>query len=79
MRKVLEDLYFGNIVPYEKRIAAGSELRHLVKRMRPSQRPSSRLRTMPSPDGLRFAIVSPPVGQFSVILIHALNSLRGSR
>ena len=24
--------------------------------MRPSQRPSSRLRTMPSPDGLRFAI-----------------------
>ncbi|WP_297979250.1 DUF6809 family protein [uncultured Oscillibacter sp.] len=32
MRKILEDLYFGNIVPYEKRIAAGSELRHLVKR-----------------------------------------------
>ena len=32
MRKVLEDLYFGNIVPYEKRIAADSELRHLVKR-----------------------------------------------
>jgi hypothetical protein len=27
---------------------------------------------MPSPDGLRFAIVSPPVGQFSIILIHAL-------
>ena len=27
---------------------------------------------MPSPDGLRFAIVSPPVNQFSVILIHAL-------
>ena len=27
MRKILEDLYFGNIVPYEKRIAAGSELR----------------------------------------------------
>ena len=24
--------------------------------MRPSQRPSSRFRTMPSPDGLRFAI-----------------------
>jgi hypothetical protein len=24
--------------------------------MRPSQRPSSRLRTMPSPDGLRFAM-----------------------
>ena len=32
MRKILEDLYFGNIVPYEKRIAAGSELRQLVKR-----------------------------------------------
>lgn len=31
MRKILEDLYFGNIVPYEKRIAADSELRHLVK------------------------------------------------
>lgn len=32
MRKILEDLYFGNIVPYEKRIAADSELRHLVER-----------------------------------------------
>ena len=32
MRKLLEDLYFGNIVPYEKRITADSELRHLVKR-----------------------------------------------
>ena len=32
MRRVLEDLYFGSIAPYEKRIAAGSELRHLVKR-----------------------------------------------
>ena len=32
MRKILEDLYFGNIVPYEKRITADSELRHLVKR-----------------------------------------------
>ena len=32
MRKILEDLYFRNIVPYEKRIAADSELRHLVKR-----------------------------------------------
>lgn len=31
MRKILEDLYFGNIVPYEKRITADSELRHLVK------------------------------------------------
>ena len=32
MRKILEDLYFGNIVPYEKRIAADAELRQLVKR-----------------------------------------------
>ena len=32
MRKIFEDLYFGNIVPYEKRIAADAELRHLVKR-----------------------------------------------
>jgi len=32
MRKILEDLYFGNIVPYEKRMAASSELRRLAKR-----------------------------------------------
>ncbi len=32
MRKILEDLYFGNITPYEKRMAASSELRHLAKR-----------------------------------------------
>ena len=32
MQKILEDLYFGNIVPYEKRIAADSELRDMVKR-----------------------------------------------
>jgi len=32
MRKILEDFYFGNIVPYDKRIAANSELRRLVKR-----------------------------------------------
>ncbi len=32
MRKILEDLYFGNIVPYEKRMTANSELRRLVKR-----------------------------------------------
>ncbi len=32
MRKILEDLYFGNIVPYEKRVAARSEFRRLVKR-----------------------------------------------
>lgn len=32
MRKILEDLYFGSIVPYDKRMAANSELRRLVKR-----------------------------------------------
>jgi len=32
MRKILEDLYFGNIVPYEKRMAASSEFRRLAKR-----------------------------------------------
>jgi len=32
MRKILEDFYFGNIVPYDKRMAANSELRRLVKR-----------------------------------------------
>lgn len=32
MRKILEDLYFGNIVPYDKRMVANSELRRLVKR-----------------------------------------------
>ncbi len=32
MRKILEDLYFGNIVPYEKRMSASSEFRRLVKR-----------------------------------------------
>ncbi len=32
MRKILEDLYFGNIVPYEKRMAVSSELRRLAKR-----------------------------------------------
>jgi len=32
MRKILEDLYFGNIVPYNKQMAANSELRRLVKR-----------------------------------------------
>ncbi len=31
MRKILEDLYFGKIVPYEKRMAANSELQHLAK------------------------------------------------
>lgn len=31
MRKILEDLYFGSIVPYDKRMAANSELRRLVK------------------------------------------------
>jgi len=33
MRKTLEDLYFGNIVPYDKRMAANSELRCMVKRV----------------------------------------------
>ncbi len=32
MRKILEDLYFGNIAPYEKRMAANSELRRLARR-----------------------------------------------
>ncbi len=32
MRKILEDLYFGNIAPYEKRMAASSELQRLAKR-----------------------------------------------
>jgi len=32
MRKILEDFYFGNIVPYDKRMAANSALRRLVKR-----------------------------------------------
>ena len=31
MRTILEDLYAGNIVPCEKRIAADSELQRLVK------------------------------------------------
>ena len=30
MRNILEDLYYGNISPYDKRIAANSELRCLV-------------------------------------------------
>ncbi len=33
MRKILEDLYFGNIVPYDKQMAANSELRRLAKRV----------------------------------------------
>ncbi len=32
MRKILEDLYFGNIMPYEKRMVASSELRRLERR-----------------------------------------------
>ncbi len=31
MRRILEDFYLGNIVPYDKRMAANSELRRLVK------------------------------------------------
>jgi len=33
MRRILEDFYLGNIVPYDKRMAANSELRRLVKRV----------------------------------------------
>jgi len=33
MRRILEDFYLGNIVPYDKRMATNSELRHLVKRV----------------------------------------------
>jgi len=31
MRRILEDFYLDNIVPYDKRMAANSELRRLVK------------------------------------------------
>ncbi len=33
MRRILEDFYLGNIVPYDKRMAANSELRRMVKRV----------------------------------------------
>lgn len=33
MRNILEDLYYGNISPYDKRIAANSELRSLIGRV----------------------------------------------
>lgn len=32
MRKISEDLYFGNIAPYEKRTTASLELRRLANR-----------------------------------------------
>ena len=32
MRKTLEDLYYGNIIPHEKRISAKSELQRMVSR-----------------------------------------------
>ncbi len=32
MHKILEDLYFGNIAPYNKQMTVNSELRRLVKR-----------------------------------------------
>ena len=32
MRKTLEDLYYGNIIPHEKRIPAKSELQRRVSR-----------------------------------------------
>jgi len=31
MRKILEDFYFGNIVPCDKRMAANSKMKRLVK------------------------------------------------
>ncbi len=33
MRRILEDFYLGNIVPYDKRMAANSELRRMVKQV----------------------------------------------
>jgi len=33
MRRILEDFYLGNIVPYDKRMAVNSELRRMVKRV----------------------------------------------
>ena len=32
MRQTLEDLYYGNIIPHEKRITAKSELQRMIKR-----------------------------------------------
>ncbi len=32
MRRTLEDLYYGNIIPHEKRITAKSELQRMIKR-----------------------------------------------
>ncbi len=37
MRKILEDLYFGKIAPYEKRMAASSELQRLAKQASDSE------------------------------------------
>lgn len=33
MRKTLEDLYYGNIRPYESKISAGSELQKMTQRV----------------------------------------------
>jgi hypothetical protein len=33
MRKTLEDLYYGNIRPYESKISAGSELQRMTQRV----------------------------------------------
>ncbi len=33
MRKILEDLYFGNITPYERHMAPGSELKRAAERV----------------------------------------------
>ncbi len=37
MRKILEDLYFGKIIPFEKRMAASSELQRLAKQASDSE------------------------------------------
>ncbi len=33
MRRILEDFYLGNILLYDKRMTANSELQHMVKRV----------------------------------------------
>ena len=33
MRKILEDLYYGNITPYEQQMLPGSELKRAVERV----------------------------------------------
>ena len=33
MRKTLEDLYYGNIMPYDQQVASGSEMRQAMDRV----------------------------------------------